>query len=170
MPGHCAAADGATGRGRYFASGGLANDYVRAAGGGGIGIGRGGGMGSGYGKESAPALAALLESCGEKASTWCWRIDGTGSMHLIIDDVEAKMGQLVHAIHRLVPIARIGMVVFGGKGEKMGGPAADLVSAETDRLFDTVHAMGAATNGKKIRPAGVRPRSRTWIGSRTRRR
>src|SRR6266481_4445696 len=28
---------------------GLANDYVRAAGGGGIGIGRGGGMGSGYG-------------------------------------------------------------------------------------------------------------------------
>src|SRR5260370_17608906 len=28
---------------------GLANDYVRAAGGGGIGIGRGGGVGSGYG-------------------------------------------------------------------------------------------------------------------------
>src|SRR5215470_1701914 len=82
---------------------GLANDYVRAAGGGGIGIGLGGCIG----ELRRKGLDVVLV------------IDGTGSMKLIIDDVKAKMMQLVQSIHRLVPIARIGIIVFGGKGEQM---------------------------------------------------
>jgi len=34
-----------------------------------------------------------------------------------MDEVKAKMEQLVLAIHRLVPVARIGIVQFGGRGE-----------------------------------------------------
>ena len=98
---------------------GLANDYVRAAGGGGIGIGRGGGVGSGYGKGIGSGFGGFIGELRRKGLDVVIVVDGTGSMQLIIDDVKAKMGQLVHAIHRLVPIARVGMVVFGGKGEKM---------------------------------------------------
>jgi len=46
-------------------------------------------------------------------------IGGTISMNLVIDDVKARMGQLIRSIHRLAPAARVGIVVFGGKGEKM---------------------------------------------------
>ena len=46
-------------------------------------------------------------------------IDGTGSMRLVIDDVKAKTRQLMLAIHRLVPTARVGIIVFGGRGEQM---------------------------------------------------
>jgi hypothetical protein len=98
---------------------GLANDYVRAAGGGGIGIGRGGGVGSGYGKGIGSGFGGFIGELRRKGLDVVLVVDGTGSMQLIIDDVKAKMAQLVHAIHRLVPIARVGMVVFGGKGKKM---------------------------------------------------
>ncbi len=113
---------------------GLANDYVRAAGGGGIGIGRGGGVGSGYGKGIGSGFGGFIGELRRKGLDVVIVIDGTGSMQLIIDDVKAKMGQLVHAIHRLVPIARVGMVVFGGKGQKMGVQPLTLNPAETDRL------------------------------------
>jgi hypothetical protein len=96
---------------------GLASDYVRAAGGGGIGIGRGGGMGSGYGH-------------------------GIGSMKLIIDDVKAKMQQLVQSIHRLVPIARIGIIVFGGKGEKMNVQPLTLSPDKLSTFLSGIQAMG----------------------------
>jgi len=44
-------------------------------------------------------------------------IDGTGSMRFVMDQVKEKMQKLVLAIHRLVPVARIGIVQFGGRGE-----------------------------------------------------
>ena len=69
-------------------------------------------------------------------------IDGTGSMQLIIDDVKAKMGQLVHAIHRLVPIARVGMVVFGGKGKKMDIQPLTLNPQKLVDFLGSVHAEG----------------------------
>ncbi len=98
---------------------GLANDYVRAAGGGGIGIGRGGGIGSGYGHGIGSGFGGFIGELRRKGLDVVLVIDGTGSMKLIIDNVKAKMQQLVQSIHRLVPIARIGIIVFGGKGEKM---------------------------------------------------
>ncbi len=96
---------------------GLANDYVRAAGGGGIGIGRGGGMGSGYGHGIGVGFGGFIGELRRKGLDVVLVIDGTGSMNLIIDDVKVKMSQLIRAVHRLVPIARVGIVVFGGKGE-----------------------------------------------------
>ncbi len=121
---------------------GLANDYVRAAGGGGIGIGRGGGVGSGYGKGIGSGFGGFIGELRRKGLDVVIVIDGTGSMQLIIDDVKAKMAQLVHAIHRLVPIARVGMVVFGGKGQKMNIQPLTLNPQKLVDFLGSVHAEG----------------------------
>ncbi len=121
---------------------GLANDYVRAAGGGGIGIGRGGGMGSGYGHGIGAGFGGFIGELRRKGLDVVLVIDGTGSMKLIIDDVKAKMVQLIQAIHRLVPIARVGIVVFGGKGEKMEIQALTLSPQKLKSFLDNIKAKG----------------------------
>jgi hypothetical protein len=121
---------------------GLANDYVRAAGGGGIGIGRGGGMGSGYGHGIGSGFGGFIGELRRKGLDVVLVIDGTGSMGLIIGDVKAKMQQLVTAIHRLVPIARIGVVVFGGKGESRQIQPLTLNPQKLDAFLSQIKAMG----------------------------
>jgi len=121
---------------------GLANDYVRAAGGGGIGIGRGGGMGSGYGHGIGSGFGGFIGELRRKGLDVVLVIDGTGSMNLIIDDVKAKMAQLIQSIHRLVPIARIGIVVFGGKGEKMDSQPLTLSPQKLQDFLSHITAKG----------------------------
>jgi len=121
---------------------GLASDYVRAAGGGGIGIGRGGGMGSGYGYGIGGGFGGFIGELRRKGLDVVLVIDGTGSMKLIIDDVKAKMEQLVMSIHRLVPIARVGIVVFGGKGEPMRIQPLTLSPQKLSAFLNSIQAMG----------------------------
>lgn len=121
---------------------GLASDYVRAAGGGGIGIGRGGGMGSGYGRGIGAGFGGFIEELSKKGLDVVLVVDGTGSMKLIIDDVKAKMVQLARAIHRLVPIARIGIVVFGGKGEPLQIQPLTLSPGKLESFLGGIAAMG----------------------------
>jgi hypothetical protein len=121
---------------------GLANDYVRSAGGGGIGIGRGGGMGSGYGHGIGAGFGGFIGELRRKGLDVVLVIDGTGSMSLIIDDVKAKMAQLITAVHRLVPIARVGIVVFGGKGEKMQIQPLTLNPQKLQVFLGGIQAMG----------------------------
>ena len=71
-------------------------------------------------------------------------IDGTGSMKLIIDDVKAKMGQLVYSTRRLVPIARIGIIVFGDKEEEMRFQPLTLSSEKLVVFLNTIRPMGRA--------------------------
>ena len=95
-----------------------ATHYVREiSGGAGIGIGRGGGIGSGYGAGLGSGFGGFISGLRKSGLDVVLIIDGTGSMKLIINDVKTRMKQLVLAIHRLVPTARIGIVVFGGRGE-----------------------------------------------------
>src|SRR5216684_208666 len=94
-----------------------ATHYVRSVMSTGIGAGRGGGIGSGYGRGIGAGFGGFIGGLRRTGLEVTIVIDGTGSMSLIIDEVKAKMQQLVLAIHRLVPIARIGIVVFGGRGE-----------------------------------------------------
>jgi hypothetical protein len=63
-------------------------------------------------------------------------------MNLIIDDVKAKMAQLLQSIHRLEPIARIGIIVFGGKGEKMRIQPLTLSPQKLSDFLNTIQAMG----------------------------
>ncbi|MGH7986804.1 MAG: vWA domain-containing protein [Candidatus Binataceae bacterium] len=94
-----------------------ATHYVRTVAGGGIGIGRGGGIGAGYGEGIGAGFGGFIGGLRKSGLEVTLVIDGTGSMKLIINDVKRKMEDLVLAIHRLVPTAKIGIVVFGGRGE-----------------------------------------------------
>jgi hypothetical protein len=95
-----------------------ANNYVRSTNSG-IGIGRGGGIGSGYGQGIGNGFGGFISGLRRTGLDVVIVIDGTGSMRLVIDDVRSKMRELMLAIHRLVPSARIGVIVFGGRGEQM---------------------------------------------------
>jgi von Willebrand factor type A domain len=121
---------------------GMANDYVRAAGGGGIGIGRGGGMGSGYGRGIGAGFGGFIGQLRRKGLDVVLVIDGTGSMRLIINDVKAKMAQLIQAIHRLVPIARVGIIVFGGRGEKREVQPLTLSPQKLTDFLNQIKAKG----------------------------
>ncbi|HUN58985.1 MAG TPA: vWA domain-containing protein [Candidatus Binataceae bacterium] len=97
-----------------------ANHYVREASGGiGFGGGRGGGIGTGYGQGVGEGFGGFIGGLRRSGLDVTIVIDGTGSMKRIIDDVKNRMRQLVLSIHRLVPTARIGIVVFGGRGESI---------------------------------------------------
>ncbi|MBV8361404.1 MAG: VWA domain-containing protein [Deltaproteobacteria bacterium] len=94
-----------------------ATHYMRSVAGGGIGIGRGGGIGSGYGRGIGAGFGGFIAGLRRSGLDVALVIDGTGSMKRIIDDVKGKMRLLILAIHRLVPTTRMGIVVFGGRGE-----------------------------------------------------
>jgi hypothetical protein len=94
----------------------MANNYVRAVNSG-IGIGRGGGIGSGYGQSIGNSFGGFISGLRRSGLDFVIIIDGTDSMKLVIGDVKAKMRELMLSVHRLVPTARIGIVVFGGRAE-----------------------------------------------------
>jgi von Willebrand factor type A domain len=100
------------------------NEYVRAVnrgqyGGSGFGGGFGGGSGGGYGRGIGTGFGGFIGQLRKKGLDVVLVIDGTGSMQFVEDQVKAKMEKLVLAIHRLVPVARIGIVQFGGRGESV---------------------------------------------------
>jgi hypothetical protein len=103
------------------------NDYIRSTSpggfgpgtGGGSGTGTGGGIGSGYGRGMGPGFGGFVNTLRSKGLDMVLVIDGTSSMRFVIDDVKARMKGLVLAIHGLVPAARIGIVQFGGAGERI---------------------------------------------------
>jgi hypothetical protein len=69
-------------------------------------------------------------------------IDGTKSMDFVMADVKARMTQLAIRVRQLVPIARVGVVVFGGKGEPVDLQPLTL-STEKLRIFlGSIQAKG----------------------------
>jgi von Willebrand factor type A domain len=121
---------------------GIATDYVRAAGGGGIGIGRGGGVGSGYGRGIGAGFGGFIGELRRRGLDVVLVIDGTGSMKLIIDDVKARMAELIRAIHRLVPTARVGIVVYGAEGEPLSTQPLTLNPPKLIKFLGTLQAKG----------------------------
>src|SRR5579863_8614229 len=93
--------------------------YVREVSAGGIGTGGGNGLGSGAGPGMGTGFGGFIGELRRKGLDIVLVIDDTGTMDLIINDVRDRMDELVMAIHRLVPIARVGIVVFGGRSERM---------------------------------------------------
>jgi hypothetical protein len=71
-------------------------------------------------------------------------IDGTGSMILIIEDLKTKIPQLLYSIHRPVPIARIGIIVFGGKGEEMSIQPLTLSPQRLRDFLNGIHARAGS--------------------------
>lgn len=94
----------------------LATDYVRAIDRATLQIGSVG-RGATYGQGVGNSFGGYIGTLRHQGLDVCLVIDGTGSMGDVIDDVKTRMNQLVLAIHRLVPTARLGLVEFGGRGE-----------------------------------------------------
>lgn len=76
-------------------------------------------------------------------------IDGTGSMNLIIDDLKAAMPQLVQSVHQIVPIARFGIIVFGGRGEKMTIQPLTLSAQKLSKFLNAVHSTSAGDESEE---------------------
>jgi len=117
-------------------------DYVRGVSSGGIGVGRGGGIGNGTGPGIGPGWGGFIGDLRRKGLDVVLVIDGTGSMSLVIQDVKSRMRELVAAIHRLVPTARIGIVVYGGKSEPIQTQPLTLSSAKLETFLATIGAAG----------------------------
>jgi hypothetical protein len=69
-------------------------------------------------------------------------IDGTKSMDFVMEDVKARMTQLAVRVRQLVPIARVGVVVFGGKGEQLDIQPLTLSTAKLRTFLGTIQAKG----------------------------
>jgi hypothetical protein len=71
-------------------------------------------------------------------------IDGTKSMDFVMADVKARMTQLAVRVRRLVPIARVGVVVFGGKGEPLDIQPLTLSTIKLQVFLGAIQAKGGA--------------------------
>jgi hypothetical protein len=69
-------------------------------------------------------------------------IDGTKSMDFVMADVKARMTQLAVRVRQLVPIARVGVVVFGGKGEPLDLQPLTLSIAKLQAFLGSIQAKG----------------------------
>jgi hypothetical protein len=73
-------------------------------------------------------------------------IDTTDSMQFVIDDVKAKLSQLIGAIQRMVPTSRVGIVVYRDKGDDYVVKWTDL-SFHTEKLQDFLSHINADGGG-----------------------
>jgi von Willebrand factor type A domain len=108
----------------------------------GIGIGSGTGIGSGRGHGIGPGFGGFIETLRRTGLDVVLVIDGTGSMHLVIDEVKARMNALITTLHRLVPIARVGVVVYGGKGERIETQPLTLSPPRLEAFLNGIEAKG----------------------------
>ncbi|MGH7780297.1 MAG: vWA domain-containing protein [Candidatus Binataceae bacterium] len=120
----------------------LANSYVRSTNGGGIGIHRGGGVGAGYGPGFDGGWPGFIGNLRRKGLDVVLVIDGTDSMRLVMADVKARMQLLVRAIHRLVPTARVGIVVYGGEGDPLDVQPLTISPAKLDAFLSAIQTKG----------------------------
>ncbi len=118
----------------------MADSYVRSADG--IGIGGTGGLGTGHGPGFGSGWGGFVMDLRRRGFDVVLVIDGTGSMKLVIDEVKARMHALMLAIHHLVPTARIGIVVYGGKHEPIEMQPLTLSASKLESFLDSIHAGG----------------------------
>ncbi|MGH7913399.1 MAG: vWA domain-containing protein, partial [Candidatus Binataceae bacterium] len=125
----------------------LTHQYVRDVSAGGIGIGAGNGIGSGSGPGIGTGFGGFIGELRRKGLDIVLVIDDTGTMDLIINDVRDRMDELVMAIHRLVPIARVGIVVFGGRSERVDIEPLTISSHRLQTFLTGIGAKGHGAQG-----------------------
>ena len=122
-----------------------ATHYVRSLAGTGIGVGRGGGVGSGYGRGVGAGFGGFIGGLRKSGLEVALVLDGTGSMLRVIGDAKTRMKQLIFALHALVPTARIGIVVFGGRGEPI---EMQPLTVSSDKLIAFLNGITAHNGGE----------------------
>ncbi len=73
-------------------------------------------------------------------------IDATSSMQFVLDDVRESLNQFVATLQRLVPAARVGIVVYRDQGDDFVTKWTDL-SFHTKKLSDFLATITAAGGG-----------------------
>jgi len=105
--------------------------------------------GSGYGRAISSALNSnfgrYISELRRNGLDLVLVIDGTGSMKMPIDDIAVRVRQIIFAIHRLVPTARIGAVVYYDKGVKMKSLPLTMSSEKLDTFFRAKDLCGCAS-------------------------
>jgi von Willebrand factor type A domain len=112
----------------------------------GPGIGAGGGMGGGIGRGFGRGFGdfvGLLEKVGFDV---VFVIDATDSMDFVIDAVKAQLANLVETIRKLVPNARVGLVLYKDKGEDFLVRKSDL-TFHLDKLRSFINNIQAGGGG-----------------------
>jgi hypothetical protein len=108
----------------------------------GIGGGVGGGVGAGIGKNFGDFLGLL-----KRAGFDCvFVVDSTGSMKYVIEQTQEKVSRLVGLIQKLVPVARVGLVLYRDKGEDWVVRKSDL-TFHGDKLRSFVSGIEAEGGG-----------------------
>jgi hypothetical protein len=108
----------------------------------GIGGGFGGGIGMGIGKDFGDFLGLL-----KRAGFDCvFVIDATGSMQYVIDEARRKVSRLVGLIQRLVPVARVGLVLYRDRGEEWVVRKSDL-TFHAEKLQAFLQGVEAGSGG-----------------------
>jgi len=108
----------------------------------GIGTGQGSGIGAGHGPGFGAGFPGFVGKLRRQGLDVVLVIDGTDSMRLVMDDVKARMTQIVRAIHRLVPVARVGIVVYGGEGEPIDMQPLTLSPAKLEAFLGSIRTKG----------------------------
>lgn len=112
----------------------------------GPGLGAGGGLGGGIGRGFGRGFGdfvGLLEKVGFDV---VFVIDATDSMDFVIDAVKTQLANLVETIRKLVPNARVGLVLYKDKGEDFLVRKSDL-TFHLEKLRSFINNIQAGGGG-----------------------
>ena len=112
----------------------------------GPGIGAGGGLGGGIGRGFGRGFGdfvGLLEKVGFDV---VFVIDATDSMDFVIEPTKRQLANLVETIRKLVPNARVGLVLYKDKGEEFVVRKSDL-TFHLDKLRSFISNIQAGGGG-----------------------
>ena len=96
----------------------------------------------GLGGEGGETFGWFVDGLRHKGLDIVLVIDGTKSMDFVMADVKARMTRLAIRVRQLVPIARIGAVVFGGKGEPVDMQQLTLSTTKLQTFLGSITAKG----------------------------
>jgi hypothetical protein len=96
----------------------------------------------GSGGEGGTSFPWYLDTLRHKGLDIVLVIDGTKSMDFVMADVKARMTRLAIRVRQLVPIARVGVVVFGGKGDPIDMQPLTLSTAKLQTFLGSITAKG----------------------------
>jgi hypothetical protein len=112
----------------------------------GPGIGAGGGLGGGIGRGFGRGFGdfvGLLEKTGFDV---VFVIDATDSMDFVIEAVKQQLANLVETVRKLVPNARVGLVLYKDRGEDFVVRKSDL-TFHLDKLRSFISGIQAGGGG-----------------------
>jgi len=112
----------------------------------GPGIGAGGGVGGGIGRGFGRGFGDFVGLLEKKGFDVVFVLDATDSMDFVINPVKQQLGDLVETIRKLVPNARVGLVLYKDKGEDFVVRKSDL-TFHLDKLRSFISNIQASGGG-----------------------